>query len=618
MVLWAVWDGIGLGETWQEMALRGGPAGVRADSDLDAVLALFAAANRHDARRPGSGVGGFLDYLAAQEVPSDTIAPHAPRVGKVTVSTVAGAVGHEWDVVALAGLEEGVWPDLRLRDTLLGAGQLADLVSAGLTALDPVERRRAVAEDETRLLVLAATRARRELLAVAVDNDEDQPSRFFEWLAGGPPDAGGLAAGLVGGLTAGLGGGGDALIGGWQVPFDLRGVVAAARARLVPAKAPPGSLAERDPVTGLDEQRPAVPDASAAAVLAILAALGVDGADPAVWPGLLPQSTDAPLFPAEREPTLSPSALERLADCPLSWALGRVGGTVAVGAAANLGTLIHSLAEEFGTPEQLSQYPRLDGLKGELTRRLEERWSELGLEDNYTNRGLALRARNMVQNLASYLDGCRDLAYVAVEARFGWGPNRPGERAGEQPGEQSGTRSGKQSGEQAGAGPGAELGAGPGAELGAGLGAQPGEPRRGLPVALRGKVDRIERDATGATQVVDFKTGASVPTAQSAKRNPQLGAYQAALAAGLVEGFAPTEADGAKLVYLDHVVRGQVKQLHQSALNSAEPWLDQFLADCRTTVGRSWFEAHPSPRTCANCAVIGSCPALNQGKQVTP
>jgi superfamily I DNA/RNA helicase/RecB family exonuclease len=583
--LWAVWDALGLAETWRAQALAGGAEGVRADSDLDAVLALFAAAGRLDERRPGSGVAGLVAYLDAQEVPSDTIAAHAPPSGKVTLATVAAAAGHEWDLVVVLDLEENVWPDLRLRDTLLGAGELADLIDGkGLTA-DPVERRRAVAEDEARALLLAATRARRELVAVAVAGEESRPSRFFGWIAASAspmpgadreipahpqPEGGGAggdraasAAGTAG-AVAGMGtgaldvgnetrvAGGDRSASaagsaedwtaGAPLPFDLRGVVAAARARLVAR--PDGADAGR-----------------AAAVLAVLAALGKPGAHPGSWPGLLARSTDRPLWPEGRSPVLSPSRLEQLAECPLGWALRHVGGDAPAGAAASLGTLVHSLAEEFGSAAALERLPGRADLRARLRARLAERWPELELVDGYSTRLLGRRAEIMVDNLAQYLDERRGLRRVALEARIS--PD--------------------------------------GADL---------------PVRLRGVVDRIEEDDSGAVRVVDFKTGAAAPTIEAAKTNPQLGAYQAALAAGSVEGFGPTRAREAALVYLEKTSRDEVKELRQPGLAVGDPWVSNMLAECRAAAAQPTIEARPGSH-CRNCPVTASCPAKSSGKQVT-
>ena len=56
----------------------------------------------------------------SQDLPADTLAARARREA-VAVLTPAGAAGREWDLVVVAGVQDGVWPDLRLRDSVLGA-----------------------------------------------------------------------------------------------------------------------------------------------------------------------------------------------------------------------------------------------------------------------------------------------------------------------------------------------------------------------------------------------------------------------------------------------------------------------------------------------------------------
>jgi hypothetical protein len=138
----------------------------------------------------------------------------------------------------------------------------------------------------------------------------------------------------------------------------------------------------------------------------------------------------------------------------------------------------------------------------------------------------------------------------------------------------------------------------------------------GLPVRIVGVVDRIETDSAGRTQVVDFKTSANAVTAKAAEENPQLGAYQLALAEGLVEDCPPTVPSGARLVYLDQVVGGRVKELAQPPLSGTGQWMTELLEDCRVSVSRPWFEARAGGQ-CRNCDVRSSCPAWPQGQQVT-
>ena len=125
-VLWAIWDASGLAPQWQQESAAGGAVGAAADRDLDAVLALFdKAAHFADTMPPGSP-GLFADSLAGQEIVGDTLAERAVRDNCVRVLTAHRSKGLEWDVVVVAGVQEETWPDLRLRGSVLGAGELAE------------------------------------------------------------------------------------------------------------------------------------------------------------------------------------------------------------------------------------------------------------------------------------------------------------------------------------------------------------------------------------------------------------------------------------------------------------------------------------------------------------
>jgi superfamily I DNA/RNA helicase len=244
-VLWQVWRRSGLERRWTALAERGGSAGVQADRDLDAVVALFDAAARYTDRLPGGDLAGFADYLAAQHIPGDTLAPKAPASDAVEVLTAHAAAGREWSVVAVPGVQEGTWPDLRLRGTLLGVERLVDVLS-GVHAEHTSHTAELLAE-ERRLLVVAASRARRTLLVSAVRDEEEQPSRFLD---------------------------------------ELDGAAVAALDR--PAIRPPRALVLPELVGELrravcDPTRDPASRQRAARQLAKLAASGVPGADPAEW-----------------------------------------------------------------------------------------------------------------------------------------------------------------------------------------------------------------------------------------------------------------------------------------------------------------------------------------------
>src|SRR6516162_3283174 len=143
-VLWAIWDASGLAPQWQQASAAGGAAGAAADRDLDAVLALFdKAAHFADTMPPGSP-GLFADSLAGQEIVGDTLAERAVRDDCVRVLTAHRSKGLEWDVVVVAGVQEETWPDLRLRGSVLGAGELAEAVPYFLSEAGPYGRSEAV------------------------------------------------------------------------------------------------------------------------------------------------------------------------------------------------------------------------------------------------------------------------------------------------------------------------------------------------------------------------------------------------------------------------------------------------------------------------------------------
>ena len=192
-VLWAVWAASGLASEWEQASAAGGPRGALADADLDAVVALFDAAARLTARLPQASTRLFLDSLAGQEIAGDTLAERAPRGEAVAVLTAHRAKGLEWDLVVVAGVQEGTWPDVRQRGSLLGMDELVDVVAgrdvgevrSGSEVAAVATNARLLA-DERRLFYVAATRARRELVVTAIgaEDGEERPSRFLAELAG--------------------------------------------------------------------------------------------------------------------------------------------------------------------------------------------------------------------------------------------------------------------------------------------------------------------------------------------------------------------------------------------------------------------------------------------------
>ncbi|NUS37353.1 MAG: ATP-dependent helicase, partial [Pseudarthrobacter sp.] len=278
-VLWALWSSTGLSSAWTETALAGGPHGSRADRDLDAMMALFHTAERYVDQMPGAGPEQFLEYLLNQELPMDTLAARAQLDDAVELMTPASAAGREWAVVIIAGLQEGVWPNTRLRGELLGSTLYTDAVEHGpeyALRRDPLSRLRDIRYDELRSFSTAVSRARELLICTAVSSEDDQPSSFLDFVAPLEPGEGGRGFTRV------------------ERPMTLRALVAELRqyAQLDAARAPEAGEAAR--------------------VLALLAAAEppAAGAHPDTWWGLAPLTSLEPVVPAGGTVFVSPSKVE--------------------------------------------------------------------------------------------------------------------------------------------------------------------------------------------------------------------------------------------------------------------------------------------------------------------
>ncbi|WP_245993159.1 UrvD/REP family ATP-dependent DNA helicase [Xylanimonas allomyrinae] len=399
-VLWAVWHATGLADRWRDNALAGGPAGARADRDLDAVLALFRAAETYVDRLPGAPVAAFVDYLDSQDLPADSLAAAAVGARAVEALTPAGAAGREWDVVVVAGVQDGVWPDLRLRDSLLGSQALVELLagrSQDAHGLGP-EARSQVLADELRAFAVATSRARRRLLVTAVEDAEDAPSVFCDLVE--PPDGEDEER--------------DSRRVEVDAPLDLRGVVATARAVLVRAAAARtpgpdgdalGAACQAVGSGGSDPGQGTTEASVAAALLADLAAAGVPEADPRTWYGVAGASSDGALWSDDAVVPVSPSKVETVTTCALRWAFEAAGGTAADDTSQTLGTLVHAIAEDLPT-----------GSLHELKAELDRRWPQLALPPGWPARQLRKRADRMIERLAGYLGDAG--TPLAVEAAF--------------------------------------------------------------------------------------------------------------------------------------------------------------------------------------------------------
>ncbi|MFF2843773.1 ATP-dependent helicase [Paenarthrobacter sp. NPDC057981] len=363
-VLWALWQATGLSSRWAEAALEGGAAGARADRDLDAMMALFHTAERYVDQLPGSGPEQFLEYLLNQELPMDTLAARAQLEDCVEIMTPASAAGREWPVVIVAGLQEGVWPNTRLRGELLGSTVYADAVEHGVEyalGRGPLSRLRDIRYDELRSFSTAVSRAREVLVCTAVSSEDEQPSAFLDYVA--PLEQGEYKRGYT----------------PVDRPMTLRALVAELRQHV-----------QLDESSGQDLQT----THEAARILARLASTEppVPGASPDSWWGLAPLSSTEPVVPPGGTVSVSPSKVEAVHKSPLDWFVQAAGGEAATDFARSLGTLVHSIAQDL---------PEASG--AEYLAELVRRWPTLGMKDNWEGKLDYQRAELMVRKLAQYV-----------------------------------------------------------------------------------------------------------------------------------------------------------------------------------------------------------------------
>jgi len=374
-MLWAVWDASGLAGQWHAASASGGTRGATADADLDAVLALFDAAIRFDARMPPGSTALFIDGLSGQEIAGDTLAERAQAGDAVTICTAHRSKGLEWDLVAVAGVQEGTWPDLRLRGSLLGMDDLVEVAGRGGSGLAAPDAAAAalsskLLDEERRLFYVAVTRARQSLLVTAVggEDSEERPSRFLAELAGD------------------------------EIAIEE---VARSGRRWLSLPALTADLRRSAADGGLPEPV----RRAAAAQLARLAAASVPGASPGQWYALTPWSGTGPVTSGEVR--ISPSQVDKFVTCGLRWLIESAVGASPPSVAGHLGTVIHAAAALVAEGAD----------QADIARRIDEIWHQL----DFGSAWYSVRQRSTAdQMLARFLDWQRqdDRELIAVEQRL--------------------------------------------------------------------------------------------------------------------------------------------------------------------------------------------------------
>ncbi|WP_235026305.1 ATP-dependent DNA helicase [Glutamicibacter sp. JC586] len=540
--LWSMWEASGRAQAWREEALGAGLSSRRADHDLDAVLSLFQAAERFVDQLPGASVPQFIEHILNQDLPMDSLATRAAGGNTVTVLTTAAAAGKEWPIVFIPGLQEGSWPNLRLRGELLGSNALADVAEHGVGFLKtrtPTHLVRQIRNDELRSFSNAVSRASEQLICTAVENEDSQPSSFLDLVE--PPGQ------------------------------DGRETTTAPRIRSLPTlvaelrrTAEQRKAAMLGAVSSPDDQDAQAHYQDAVRVLAQLAQAQqpIRGAHPEQWWGLRPLSSDTPVVPEDQPRRVSPSKVETLVKSPLNWFVQSAGGTAAHDFAASLGTLIHSIAEE---------YPDASGY--EYQQVLEQRWPELEKLDNWEGQRDFDRASEMLKKFAQYCISMRQEGRELVAREMPFLIEVPTSNGSE--------------------------------------------------VQLRGIIDRVEADSAGKVTVVDLKTGSTAPSKNDTVEHPQLGVYQTAIQLGALQDNEATkelsnEPAGASLVYVGTKTKSPT--IREQPSLAGEDWAKTLILEAAELMGHSEFITRHTAGAAGilgNCTLPEICPLCAEGRQVT-
>lgn len=273
-------------------------------------------------------------------------------------------------------------------------------------------------------------------------------------------------------------------------------------------------------------------------------------ADPQRWWGVV-DSTIAPdpLIPADAPVRLSATALSGLAQCPTRWFLQRrAEASTPRPSSAGFGSLLHAAIAAVHSGE-------LPAEAQAMADAIRPAFDLLPYEADWEAARAWQAAREAIDRFLTW-HGARGREVVAAELDFDVVTEVPGDQ-----------------------------------------------------VRLVGAVDLVDVGPDGV-DVVDFKTGKTVPTRADAACDLQLGVYQRAIAD--VEQVAGRTVAGARLVYL---AKGSGKPTcrEQAGLTPDDSWLDEAFADAVHTLRSEELPARPDlTKRCERCSLRPMCPAWGQ------
>ena len=305
----------------------------------------------------GIGDAAFINEITNEDIAGDVITAKGVRPDFVEILTVHSAKGRQWDLVAIAGLQEGTWPNLKQRSSLLGSERLVERDRNPDIPRDQLDLLAAngLMQDEQRLFHVALTRAKNSLLITAVQREDEEPSQFFETI--------------------------EVMLSG----FDEEDKVITQVPRPITI---PALVAElRSQLDGENAQ-------TAAQLLKSMSNNGIDLANPSSWIGSVALSTDKPVIDSDKEVIVSPSGAESFVECGVKWFLQNNGGTNGDSTAQVLGSAIHAFAAK------MIQEPGTT--KSELIASLESSWKLIDPESGWVSASHLETAVTMLEKFVDY------------------------------------------------------------------------------------------------------------------------------------------------------------------------------------------------------------------------
>lgn len=287
----------------QELALGNSTEALLASQNIDAVIALFAWA-KNNYPKPGlASIKDFLNAVYRQEVPTDFIQENRYGFTGVRISSISNALGKEWPIVFVLGLNLGEWPKQLQKSSLLKTERLQK------HGWNPPISYREQIKAEKKSLYVAISRAKERLYLTSIKNSESEISWFIDYL----------------GLPKEVAPEPDIRFSAEQLIIELRKVVT-------------GKTDD-----SLNLRQAAANELAELAKLEFLNKPALPLADPKNWWGNI-KDFDYPRYPTNIK--LSGSIVEKLLKCPRSFLLEKIIEDYRSGKPAlDKGILVHKICE---------------------------------------------------------------------------------------------------------------------------------------------------------------------------------------------------------------------------------------------------------------------------------